>query len=78
MGKEEKYVVIESHPNGGSLWVGKVGDEKEIRAYLKREIRHVLMGYIWNILELKKNGEIVNEKFLEIDEDTYEFIGTKE
>jgi hypothetical protein len=33
--KKEKYVVLASHPNGGPLWVDKVGTMDEINAYLK-------------------------------------------
>lgn len=73
MGKETEYVVIERHPNGGTIWVGETGTDAQIRKYLKNSN----IDYIWNILELKKDGEIVNEKFLEIDEDTNEFIDNK-
>lgn len=66
---ERRLVVVESHPNSGGFWVGKVGTAREIGSYLQRVNRQGQLDYVFAILELK--GAAKNEvgDWLEQDED---------
>jgi hypothetical protein len=65
------YVVIESHPNMGSYWVGTLGDKKKVIEYLKKSD----LDYVHSVLELKEKGEDVSKKFLNWDSRTFGFFG---
>lgn len=68
------YAVIEKHPNGiGPLWVGIVGNKKEIKGFLKKED----LDYVYAVFELKQGGQDATENFLIMDEETYDFTGVK-
>jgi hypothetical protein len=55
--KKEKYVVLASHPNGGPLWVDKVGTMDEINAYLKDMESRKILEYVNHIFVLADQAE---------------------
>lgn len=75
MSEEKKmFVVIERHPNGiGPHWVGKIGNEKQTREFLKKE----LLDYIYAVFEMKEDGLDVTNDFLIQDKETFDFVGVK-
>jgi len=58
-----QYIVIETHPNSGGWWVGKIGTRKEIEEYVSQTD----LDYVAFILELRDGGEDVTEEFLSWD-----------
>jgi len=54
---ERRLIVIESHPNSGGFWVGKLGSAREIKAYLLRLQKLGHIPFVFAILELKGSAE---------------------
>jgi len=53
---QRRLVLIESHPNSGGFWVGKVGTEVEILSYLKEQEDKGTLDYVFALLELKEEA----------------------
>jgi len=53
---QRRLVLIESHPNSGGFWVGKVGTEVEILSYLKEQEDKGTLDYVFSLLELKEEA----------------------
>ena len=53
---DEKYIVLESHPNLMGLWIGKIGTKEEIQEYVNKLGPYV--DYIHCILRLKEGADI--------------------
>lgn len=51
-----RLVVIESHPNSGGFWTGKVGTERETLDYLRDAEKKGDLDYVFCILELKEKA----------------------
>ena len=51
---DEKYIVLESHPNLMGLWIGKIGTKSEIQKY----IDNMDVSYLNCILRLKEGADI--------------------
>ena len=51
-----QLVVMEEHPNSKEPWVGKVGNEDEIFAYLKENEAQGNLDYLAGIFELKEKA----------------------
>ncbi len=54
---ERRLVVLETHPNSGGCWVGKLGTEKEIIQYLAQLAKDGTLDYVGGIVELKEKAE---------------------
>jgi hypothetical protein len=52
-----RLVVLETHPNSGGMWFGKMGTESEIFAYLKKLKADGTLDYVYGIVELKDGAE---------------------
>lgn len=65
---DRRLVVVESHPNAGGFWVGKVGTEREVSEYLKTAEGNGDLDYIYAILELKKGAHDEVTKWIEFDD----------
>lgn len=62
-----RLVVLESHPNSGGCWVGKVGTEPEIMDYLKKAEKEGNLDYVFALLELKEEAGDEVTDWLEFD-----------
>lgn len=65
------YVVIESHPNMGSYWVGTAGNKQKVVEYLKKTD----LDYVHSVLELKEKGKDISRKFLKWNSKTFSLSG---
>lgn len=63
-----RLVVIESHPNSGGFWTGKVGTEREVFEYLKAAEKSGQLDYVLTILELKEKAEHETSDWLKFEE----------
>jgi len=55
------YAVFESHPNTGSLWIGRIGTEEEVLEYVKCLIKEGGEDYISFICELREGWDLEND-----------------
>jgi len=62
-----RLMVIESHPNSGGFWTGKVGTEREVLDYLKQQDKDGTLDYVFAIVELKEGAEHETSDWLELD-----------
>jgi len=62
-----RLVVIESHPNSGGFWTGKVGTEQEVLDYLKDADMKGHLDYVFCILEMKEGADHETSDWLELD-----------
>jgi len=62
-----RLIVIESHPNSGGFWTGKVGTEQEVLDYLTDADMNGLLDYVFCILELKEKSDHETCDWLELD-----------
>ena len=53
---ERRFVVLETHPNSGGCWVGKLGTEREVLEYLKDLEKKGQLDYVGGIVELKEDA----------------------
>ena len=51
-----KYIVLESHPNIGGLWIGFIGTKRLVKQYIAR-LHPAQLDYITQILPLKPGAE---------------------
>ena len=51
-----RLVVLETHPNSGGCWFGKMGTETEITQYLKQLATDGTLNYVDGIVELKEGA----------------------
>jgi len=65
---ERRLVVLETHPNSGGCWVGKLGTESEILQYLAQLAKDGTLDYVGGIVELKEKAE---EEILELSLRTF-------
>lgn len=72
-----RLVVIESHPNIGGFWTGKVGTEREVFEYLKEAERSGHLDYVSIILELKERAEDETQGWLVFEEYQPVAVGKK-
>jgi len=63
-----RLVVIESHPNSGGFWTGKVGTEREVLDYLKQAEKKGDLDYVFCILELKEKAEHETSDWIEFED----------
>ena len=63
-----RLVVIESHPNSGGFWTGKVGTEQEVLDYLKEAEKKGDLDYVFCILELKEKAEHETSDWIEFED----------
>jgi len=54
---ERRLVVLETHPNSGGCWIGKLGSESDVIQYLKELAKEGTLDYVGGILELKEKAE---------------------
>ena len=47
-----QYIVLETHPNLGGLWIGKIGTKEEVQEY----VNNSEPAYIEEILELREGA----------------------
>lgn len=60
-----RLVVLESHPNIGGYWVGKVGNEREVLDYLRDTAKKGTLDYVFCIVELKEKAEHETNKWID-------------
>lgn len=56
--KKDMYIALESHPNLGGVWVGKIGTKEEIKEYLRELYKEGNMEYLFCILLLQEKAEM--------------------
>ena len=61
---ERRFVVLETHPNSGGCWIGKLGTGSEVISYLKEMATKGFLDYVGSILELKEKAEEETQKWL--------------
>ncbi len=64
---ERRLLVVESHPNSGGFWVGRMGTEREIQEYLKRLEIDGTLDYVFDIAELKPGAGNEATDWIEFD-----------
>ncbi len=64
---ERRLLVVESHPNSGGFWVGRMGTEREIREYLKQLETNSTLDYVFAIAELKPGAGNEVTDWIEFD-----------
>jgi len=65
---ERRLVVLETHPNSGGCWIGKLGSEGEVIRYLKELAKAGTLSYVGGILELKEKAEEEILQWIEFEE----------
>ena len=64
---DRRLVLIESHPNSGGFWVGRVGTEREVLEYLKKAEAEGNLDYAFSLIELKKGAGDEITDWIEFD-----------
>ncbi len=64
---ERRLLVVESHPNSGGFWVGRMGTEREIQEYLKQLVTDGTLDYVSAIAELKPGAGNEVTDWIEFD-----------
>ena len=64
---ERRLVVVESHPNSGGFWTGKMGSEREILQYLKKLESDGTLDYVFAVVELKEGAGDEVADWIEFD-----------
>jgi len=70
---ERRFVVLETHPNSGGCWVGKLGTGSEVLEYLKDLEKKGQLDYVGNIIELKEKADEETQDWLKLDD--YQPVG---
>ena len=65
---ERRFVVLETHPNSGGCWIGKIGTESEVISYLKEMAVKGVLEYVGGIVELKEKAEEEIGQWIEFEE----------
>ena len=65
---ERRLVVLETHPNSGGCWIGKLGTESEVIQYLKELAKAGTLDYVGGILELKERAEEEMLEWIELED----------
>lgn len=65
---QRRLVVLESHPNMGGYWFGKMATEAEMLAHLKQEEAEGNLDYVLAILELKEGAKEETDEWLEFED----------
>lgn len=65
---ERRFVVLETHPNMGGCWIGKLGSASEVIQYLKEMATAGTLDYVGGILELKEKAEEEILKWIEFED----------
>jgi len=65
---ERRLVVLETHPNSGGCWIGKIGTESEVISYLKEMAVKGVLEYVGGIVELKEKAEEEIGQWIEFEE----------
>lgn len=65
---DRRLVILESHPNMGGYWFGKMGTEAEMLAYLKEQEAEGTLDYVYAILELKEGAKEESDDWLEFED----------
>jgi len=65
---ERRLVVMETHPNSGGCWVGKMGTETEILQYLAQLAKDGTLDYVGDILELKEGAQAELLSWIEFED----------
>lgn len=65
---DRRLIVLETHPNSGGCWVGKLGTEREVIAYLKEMAEKGTLDYVGDILELKEKAEAEIQSWIEFED----------
>lgn len=66
--KQRRLIMLESHPNMGGFWVGRIGTERDIAEYLKDVESRRLLDYAFLILELREGAKNEVDDWIEFDE----------
>jgi len=72
---ERRLAVMETHPNSGGMWVGKLGTESEVMEYLRQMAEEGNLAYVGSVIELKDGAEVETEDWLELED--CEAVGVK-
>ncbi len=62
-----RLVLVESHPNSGGFWVGRIGTERQIQEYLKQLETDSTLDYVFAIAELKPGAGNEASDWIEFD-----------
>jgi len=62
-----RLLVVESHPNSGGFWTGKIGSEGEILQYLQKLEKDGTLDYVFAIAELKEGAGDEIAEWVELD-----------
>ncbi len=65
---ERRLIVLETHPNSGGCWVGKMGTETEILQYLAQLAKDGTLDYVGDILELKNGAQAELLSWIELED----------
>lgn len=65
---ERRLVVMETHPNSGGCWVGKLGTETEILQYLAQLAKDGTLDYVGDIVELKEGAQAELLSWIELED----------
>ena len=65
---ERRLVVMETHPNSGGCWVGKLGTEQEIIQYLAQLAKDGTLEYVGDIVELKEGAQAELLSWIELED----------
>ncbi len=64
---ERRLLLVESHPNSGGFWVGRVGTEREIQECPKQLEADGTLDYVFAIAELKPGAGNEVTDWIEFD-----------
>jgi len=64
---DRRLVLVESHPNSGGFWIGRIGTEREIQEYLKQLEIDGTLDYVFAIAELKPGAGNEVTDWIEFD-----------
>lgn len=65
---QRRVIVLESHPNSGGYWFGKMGTEAEVVEYLLELAGDKNLDYVYAIFELKEGAQEETDDWLEFDD----------
>ena len=65
---ERRLVVMETHPNSGGWWFGKMGTETEILQYLAQLAKDDALDYVGGIVELKESAGNEMLEWIELED----------
>lgn len=63
-----RLVVLETHPNTGGCWFGKMGTAREVIAYLKEMAEKGSLAYVGGIVELKEGAKDEMLEWIELED----------